>query len=292
MSIQSMTGFGRSEIESKTGNYKVEIKSVNNRYLNVQFRMPSLFNSLEQKMKQVVQDLLERGSVNVSIFWEAPTEEVEVSCDSVLAAKYVGILKSVSSEFSLSGEPAISDLAPFYREFISQKLAEFSDEELWEDIQIALKDAIEKCVDDRKREGDYTVQELKAVVYDIENDLADVVKLAPARLERYKERLQKNIDEIKGEGVDEARVTFEIVVMSEKLDIAEEATRLSSHIVAMKELLAGGESVGKRMGFLLQEFNREVNTIGSKANDASISNIVVAMKESVEKMREQSLNLV
>lgn len=292
MSIQSMTGFGRSEIESKTGNYKIEVKSVNNRYLNVQFRMPSLFNSLEQKMKQLIQDSLERGSVNVSIFWEAPAEEIEVSCDAVLAAKYVDILKSVSSEFSLSGEPAISDLAPFYREFISQKLAEFSDEELWEDIKVGLVDSIEKCVEDRKREGDFTVQELKAVVYDIENDLADVVKLAPSRLEKYKERLQRNIDEIKGEGVDEARVTFEITVMAEKLDIAEEVTRLSSHIVAMKELLTGGESVGKRMGFLLQEFNREVNTIGSKANDASISNIVVAMKESVEKMREQSLNLV
>lgn len=292
MSIQSMTGFGRSEIEGKTGNYKVEVKSVNNRYFNVQFRMPSLFNSLEQKMKQALQDALERGSVNVSIFWEAPTDEIEVTADNELAAKYVTILKSISSEFELSGEPAISDLAPFYREIITQKLAEFSDDELWDDISKALEEAIVACVSDRSREGDFTVQELKGVVYDIENDLADVVKLAPARIEKYKEKLQRNVEELKGEGVDESRLAFEITLMSEKLDIAEEVTRLSSHIVAMKELLSGGISVGKRMGFLLQEFNREVNTIGSKANDASISNIVVAMKESVEKMREQSLNLV
>lgn len=292
MSIQSMTGFGRSEIEGKTGNYKVEVKSVNNRYFNVQFRMPSLFNSLEQKMKQALQDALERGSVNVSIFWEAPTDEIEVTADNELAAKYVTILKSISSEFELSGEPAISDLAPFYREIITQKLAEFSDDELWDDISKALEEAIVACVSDRSREGDFTVQELKGVVYDIENDLADVVKLAPARIEKYKEKLQRNVEELKGEGVDESRLAFEITLMSEKLDIAEEVTRLSSHIVAMKELLSDGISVGKRMGFLLQEFNREVNTIGSKANDASISNIVVAMKESVEKMREQSLNLV
>ncbi len=292
MGLQSMTGFGRFEEERVTGTYSIEMKSVNNRYLDIQFRMPRLFNSLEQKMKKLFTDRLERGSVHLSINWTAPVDDMVVSYEPELAGKYVGILTNLSETYQLEGKPAISDLAPFYKEFITQELAEFSDDELWNDIEPVLLETIDALVAERIREGDFTTNELKNILQTIRTNLVIVSERAPLRLEKQQERLRKAVADLKGEGVDEARLTFELAIMAEKLDLAEEINRLSAHIEAMKELLDGSGAVGKRMGFLLQEMNRECNTIGSKANDSEISAVVVLLKEAVEKIREQSLNLV
>ncbi len=292
MKIQSMTGFGRAEAEQRTGNYKVEIKTVNNRYIDVQFRMPRIFNALERKMRTYLTEQLVRGSVSININREAPSDDVVVSYDSVLAGKYVDVLKSLSDDFSLEGNPSVSDLSPFYREFVTQELAEFSDEQLWEDLEPVVLEAVKAVVSVREKEGEFTRLGLLELLDVIEAGLEKVKEFAPGRLEKVRERLAKVVEDLKGEGVDEARVAFETSIMADKLDLAEEILRLSAHIVAMKDLLNSDQEVGKRMNFLLQEMNREINTIGSKANDSNISSIVVDLKEATERIREQVQNLV
>lgn len=292
MAIQSMTGFGRYEAECKTGDYKIELKSVNNRYFEVQFRIPRAFSALEQKMKKLLSEKLHRGSLYLNIHWEAPANEVAIIYDSDLAGKYISIFRDIQKNFNLAGEPQIADLSHFYREIMSQELAEFDDEALWADLFPVLEKTIELHLTEREREGSFTINELTTVLDTIETNLENVEALAPARLERFKERLKQAVSDLRESGVEEARLTFEVTVMAEKLDIAEEITRLKAHIIAMRDLFASSEEMGKRMNFLLQEMNRECNTIGSKANDSDIANLVVLLKEGVEKLREQSLNLV
>ncbi len=292
MNLQSMTGFGKAETEKTSGVYKLEIKTVNNRFLDVQFRMPRIFSSLEQRMRTYLSEQLVRGSVSFNLHREAPADDVSIEYDNDIAGKYVNVLKSLSENFGLSGEPAISDLAPFYREFISQEIAEFDADQLWEDVFPVLTEAVAQLVEVREKEGDFTRKGLLELLDVIESGLEDVKVNAPLRLDRVRERLSKVVEDLKGEGVDEARLTFETTIMADKLDIAEEILRLSAHIVAMKDLLSGEGEVGKRLNFLLQEMNREINTIGSKANDSDISRIVVDLKEATERIREQALNLV
>ncbi len=292
MNLQSMTGFGRAEAEKESGSYKLEIKTVNNRFLDVQFRMPRIFSSLEQKMRSYLSEQLVRGSVSFNINREAPADDLSIAYDSATAGKYVEVLKSISKDFGLSGEPAISDLAPFYRDIISQELAEFDTEQLWNDIFPVITEAVEQLVKVREAEGDFTRKGLLELLDVIEKGLEEVKTYAPLRLEKARKRLSKVVEDLKGEGVDESRLTFETSIMADKLDIAEEVLRLSAHIVAMKDLLSGEGEVGKRLNFLLQEMNREINTIGSKANDTDISRLVVDLKEATERIREQALNLV
>ncbi len=292
MKLQSMTGFGRAEAEQETGNYKIEIKTVNNRFLDVQFRMPKICNSLEQKIRNALSERLVRGSVSVNINREASADAVTVTYDPEITAKYVDVLTSISESFNLSGNPAVADLAPFYRDIITQELAEFTDEQLWNDLVPVLNSALDQLVDVRETEGEFTRKGLIELLATIESGLEEIKNYAPKRLDKVRTKFSKMVEDLKGEGIDEARLTFETSIMADKLDIAEEILRLSAHIVAMKDLLSSDAEVGKRMNFLLQEINREINTIGSKANDSDISRIVVDLKEAAERIREQALNLV
>jgi len=292
MKIQSMTGFGWAEAEVTTGVYKIEIKTVNNRFLEVQFRMPRICNSLEKQMKTYLSEKLVRGSVSISINRDAPSSDLTVKYDSDLAGKYVAVLKSITNDFGLAGEPSVSDLSPFYRDFIEQELIEFTDEQLWNDLEPVLSSAVTSLLNSREVEG----EECRVALIDqldlIQGGLDKIKLLAPTRLEKFKLKLSKLVEDLKGEGVDESRLAFETTIMADKLDIAEEIQRLTAHIDATRALLCGTGEVGKRLRFLLQEMNREINTIGSKANDSDISGLVVELKEAAERIREQSANLV
>lgn len=292
MKIQSMTGFGWAEAEVTTGVYKIEIKTVNNRFLEVQFRMPRICNPLEKQMKTYLSEKLVRGSVSISINRDAPSSDLTVKYDNDLAGKYVAVLKSISKDFGLAGEPSVSDLSPFYRDFIEQELIEFTDEQLWADLEPVLASAVASLLNSREIEG----EECRVALIDqldlIQGGLDKIKVLAPTRLEKFKLKLSKLVEDLKGEGVDESRLAFETTIMADKLDIAEEIQRLTAHIDATRSLLCGEGEVGKRLSFLLQEMNREINTIGSKANDSDISGIVVDLKEAAERIREQSANLV
>ena len=292
MAIQSMTGFGLVEAKKPTGNYKIEIKSVNNRYLDVQFRMPRALSSFEQKIKKHLSDSLVRGSVYLNIHWDAPESSVQISYDKPLAQKYLSILKQIQSDAGLSGSVSLADIQPFIKEIITHEVAENTEEQLWGDLFPLIEEATLLHLKEREREGLFTIGELTTVLQSIQSNLLEIEELAPARLQRFKKRMHNAVADLQESGVDESRLSFEMTIMAEKLDIAEETTRLTAHIIAMQELFESNGVIGKKMNFLLQEMNRECNTIGSKANDSTIAGVVVLLKEGVEKLREQSLNLV
>lgn len=298
MSIQSMTGYGRFEQSFESGKYTVEVKSVNNRFAEIQTRLPKVFNPLELQIRKKISEKLERGSINLNVNFEAAQGAISIDYDEKVFEQYTEVFNKMSQKIGDGEVRDISLLSPFFREFVVSKPTEFSIEELTAEIMQVIDKAIENLTEERKREGaalsGFFLKSLDEILQNVEK----VEKYAPQRIERYKERLNTAVELLKKEGIDEQRISLEIILMVEKLDITEEITRLKTHIFATKSLISESNSgkatqaVGKRLGFWLQEINREINTIGSKANDGAISEIVVLMKDAAEQMREQSLNLL
>ena len=291
MFLQSMTGYGRCEQSFASGKYSVEIKSVNNRYAEIQCRMPRFFNPLELQIRKLLTDKLERGSIFLNVGFDAAQSETEVDFDEKIAEQYFGMFDKMAEKFGY-GAKDLSLLTPFFREFIVSKPKEFSTDELSAEVFDSVEKAIEALISERKREGELTGDFLLKSLDSISKSLCEIETYAPSRIEKYKNKLNTAIELLKKDGVDEQRIAMEVLLMVERLDITEEIVRLKAHLCATKNLIENEIAVGKKLGFWLQEINREINTIGSKANDATISDIVVSMKDVAEQMREQSLNLL
>jgi uncharacterized protein (TIGR00255 family) len=298
-----MTGFGRFEQSFASGKYSVEIKSVNNRFIEIQCRLPRVFNSLELQIRKLLTDKLERGSINININFESVDNETGVDFDEKVFERYAALFSKMN--FSFCGTDTVSGerygarfsnftriFAPFVKDFIVSKPKEYSTEGLSTEVFEVVEKALDLLVLERKREGEALGGFLLKSLDSIEANVLKIESCAPTRIEKYKNKLNTAIDSLQKEGVDEQRIAMEIVLAVEKFDITEEITRLKTHISATKNLLKTESSVGKRLGFWLQEINREINTVGSKANDAAIAEIVVSMKDTAEQMREQSLNLL
>ena len=298
MSVQSMTGYGRFEQSFESGKYSVEIKSVNNRFAEIQCRLPRVFNPLELQIRKLLSEKLERGSINLNVNFEATHGAVSIDYDENLVDKYAEIFGKISQRLGGGELKDISLLSPFFRDFIVTKHVEFSLEELTDEVMSVIGRAIELLIEERMREGAALSAFLLKSLDGIWGNVEKIEKYAPQRIEKYKERLQTAVESLQKENIDEQRIALEIVLLTERLDITEEILRLKTHIAATKVLLSdpnqnlSPQAVGKRLGFWLQEINREINTIGSKANDGTISEIVVEMKDAAEQMREQSLNLL
>jgi uncharacterized protein (TIGR00255 family) len=293
MSIQSMTGYGHFEQVFESGKFSVEIRSVNNRFIETQCHIPRIFNSSEQQVRKLLADKLERGTVKLSVNFEsAQTQTLCIDYDRELVERYLEIFGEISQKMGAQAPKDISLLQPFFRDIIVSKPVELKAEELVGQMFCVIEKAIEILIEERQREGAETRDVLLKLLDFISQGVEKIEVLAPKRLERYKEKLQTAVQNLKKECVDEQRIAQEIVLMTEKLDITEETTRLKTHISATKKMLEEESAVGKRLGFWLQEINREINTVGSKANDSAIADIVVSMKDAAEQMREQSLNLL
>jgi uncharacterized protein (TIGR00255 family) len=292
MSVQSMTGYGRFEQVFESGKYSVEIKSVNNRFSEIQCRLPKVFSPLEIQIRKFLNEKLERGSINLNLNFEAVSGAVSIDYDENLVERYLEVFDKISNKFNREKLKDISLLSPFFRDFIVTKPVEYLLDELNDDLMHVIGKAVEFLVAEREREGtalnEFLLKSLDSILQNVEK----IECHAPCRTEKYKAKMQTAIDSLLKEHVDEQRIALELVLMVEKLDITEETTRLKTHVSATKNLLETGTSVGKRLGFWLQEISREINTIGSKANDSIMADIVVAMKDTAEQMREQSLNLV
>jgi len=298
MSIQSMTGYGRFEQSFESGKYSAEIKSVNNRYAEIQCRLPRVFNPLELQIRKLLDDRLVRGSINLNVNFEAAQGAVEIGYDEKMLDSYAEIFSKMSQRLGGGEIKDISLLSPFFRDLIVSKPVEFSLEVLTDELISVIEKAIEALIEERKREGAALAEFFVKSFGDILQNVEKIEKYAPQRIEKYRERLHTAVEMLQKEGVDEQRIALEVVMLVEKLDITEEITRLKTHISATKALLGEPnqnvplQAVGKKLGFWLQEINREINTIGSKANDSAIAEIVVSMKDAAEQMREQSLNLL
>lgn len=291
--IKSMTGFGRSEVVTDKCKITVEIKAVNHRYLDLSIKTPKKFNALETQMRTLLKDYIQRGKVDLYISCEDYGEDrVNLRYNRVLAAEYMERFREMREQFKeLVPDVRVMDLARC-PEVLTMEQAPDNEEELWEGVSTALKEAASRLVETREREGENLKADLLGKL-DYMLTLVDYIEeRSPAVVSGYRNRLEEKVREmLASASFDESRIVAETTIFADKICVDEETVRLRSHIEGMKkELLAGG-SVGRKLDFIAQEMNRESNTILSKSNDISISDKAIALKTEVEKVREQVQNI-
>jgi uncharacterized protein (TIGR00255 family) len=290
MPVRSMTGFGLAEARTPSGQYRVEIRAVNNRFLDIQLRQPKALYGLEQKIKEQITDTISRGSVSVFISCDKENEEGRLSWDKTAVKNYIDIFKQIQKQFKLTGGTSLSDLLHF-SDFIKSESAQCDEKTLWKHFKPVLADAVKRFQESREAEAGHIIKDLKKTLDTVSRLLSDVEARAPQRIQEYMVTLRERVEKLLKNTPDEQRLAMEIAIMADKMDISEEITRLRAHIAVFVKDFDSGEPVGKRMNFLLQEMNREANTIGSKANDTIVSHLSITLKENVEKIREQIQNI-
>jgi len=286
-----MTGFGSAEANVLGGRLRVEIRTVNHRYYNPQLRLPPELATLESEVREHLRGLLERGHVAVSARWVQPPESAAgIGVDIARARRVVAALKELKKKLKLKGEPDLAFVAR--HPDVLTVLGDGPTTAAWTEVRPIVERAAQDVLAMRAREGKALAADLLKRVDALEASAGLVEERAPARLAAELARLKKNVSELAaGAAVDEQRLAVEVALLADRVDISEELVRLRTHLSACREALAGDAGVGKRLGFLAQEVLREVNTIGSKANDATIAQRVIDMKGELERFREQLENL-
>ena len=289
--IKSMTGFGRSRKEHESREYMVEIKSVNNRYSDVSIKIPRNISSLEEKVKKQIASAISRGKVDVFISFTNNSEKGKsLKINSELAKKYIEELRSLAKE-EIIDNIGIMEVAKL-PEVLNIKLEEDDEDIIWNELKVCVQDAINTFIAMREIEGERIKQDLEQRINKISEKIDEINNISTGLVEEYIVKLEKRINEIlKNNVVDEARLAQEIVIYSDKCSIEEEITRLKSHIMQFLNLIEENIPVGKKLDFLVQEMNRETNTIASKANSLNITNLVVDIKTEIENIREQIQNI-
>ncbi len=285
-----MTGFGAAEGKVAGGRMRVEIRTVNHRYFNSQFKLPYDLAGLEGELRERLRALLERGHVAVSARWvESPSAAGVVTLDLERARAVVGALKQLKKTLRLKGDPDLAFVArlPDVLAVSGNGLAV-----TWADMQPIVERAAADVRTMREREGRALVDDLAARLAALEAGARTVEARAPERLAAELARLHKSVAALAaGTNVDDQRLAVEIALLADRVDISEELVRFRTHLSACREALKSDAAVGKQLGFLAQELLRETNTMGSKANDAAITQTVIAMKGELERFREQLENL-
>lgn len=290
--IQSMTGYGRAEGRSKEITLSVEMRSVNHRHASVVVRLPRLLSSLEETVKKNVQNRFERGRIDLSVTLSGSgASEKEFVLNLEAAVEYHKMLEKLKKSLGLAGEIDVALMSQF-RDVITVKEVSTPSVTLETLLNQTLSRAMNALEKMRKHEGKALVSDLKTRLQDIAKNLSTVKKQEKGVMHSRQQRLQTRIAELTGGiEVDPVRLAQEVAIFAERSDISEERTRLSAHIDQFKSLLKKGGVLGRTLDFLIQEMFREVNTLGSKSGDQTISMSVLAMKGALEKMREQVQNI-
>ncbi|MFK7782627.1 YicC/YloC family endoribonuclease [Psychroserpens sp.] len=285
--IQSMTGYGKSVIQLPTKKISIEIKSLNSKNLDLNARMPSLYREKELSIRKLIASKLVRGKVDFSLYMEITGEETSTQINKTVVNQYIKQLKDV---INTGEETEYLKMAIRLPDAVTTERDEI-DEGEWKQIAQVIDDSIEKIQQYRIDEGQSLENDFIARVNNISNLLDEVITMDPERIDGVRERLNKGISEIK-EKVDENRFEQELVYYIEKFDITEEKVRLKNHLDYFQKALKSDDSNGKKLGFISQEMGREINTIGSKSNYAPMQKLVVQMKDELEKIKEQLLNVL
>lgn len=289
--IKSMTGFGQGSATGENFKVRVDLRTVNNRFLDVHTRLPQELSSLEMSLKKQIQAKLKRGRIEMTIAVEQ-TRQANFEINRPLVAGYLAALSQAKTEFNLQGDTTLELIAKLPGALQVSQNTSTLDEALVAGVTEALAQALNSLTEMRTVEGQELARELNTRLDKIESQIPIIeeeAKLLPAM---YRERLMKRLQDILKTGqVDEARVAQEVVTLADRSDISEELTRLKSHVTQMRDTLGSDDEVGKRLDFLLQEMNREANTILSKSNDLAISDAAIVVKTEVEKLREQAQNV-
>ena len=288
-----MTGFGRAEVEKNGRSLVAEIRSVNHRFLETSIRLPRGLQPLENKLRSHLQENLTRGKINITVSWLGVGDDGSgLFLDMELARRYVDILQEVRSAFDFR-EPVTMNQVMTLPEVLKRGEPELEDKEAWAHLEATVSQAVKGLIEMRQTEGKAMAKDLMGRIKTIQTLIEAVEERAPNRVTAAKERLRTRITELlNGEArVDEERLILEAAFQAERMDCTEECVRLRSHLDQMEELLKKGEPAGRKLNFLAQEMNREANTIGSKANDITITREVIQTKEEIEIVREQIQNI-
>lgn len=293
--ILSMTGCGYARLQGETAIITTEIKSVNSRYLDLNCKMPRAYSRVEEKVKAFVGGYATRGKIDIYISAEAVpgASDSFISIDEAYLTNYLACLNELKEKYGLKDDISVMSVAQNRDIFTSVK-ADDSADELWERILPSLTAAFEDFAKMKKAEGERLAADMLSKIDVLEGYVSEVEKLAPAVVEDYRKRLTEKIRELCGEATfDETRIIEETAIFADKVAVDEELVRLKSHIKQFRDMVkdSGDTPCGRKLDFLLQEINREINTTGSKCNSAEIAKIVVDAKSEAEKIREQIQNV-
>lgn len=286
-----MTGFGKAEIKNKSGKISVEISSVNTRFLEISPRLPRSFYSMEPKLRELISSKIERGKINIFVNYEelvtAKTSTINEGLAKSVYKQLTKLKKTLKAEceISLSDLLLIPDISKSSQNNVDHK-------EIWPSFKKAIDKALSELIRMRQKEGANISKDLKSRVSVLREEIAKIKKLSRTSVDKYRERLNKRINDLlENPVVDKIRLEEEVTLIAERTDITEECTRFDSHLKQFNSTISAKIPVGKKLNFILQELNREANTIASKCSDIDISSNVIILKEEIEKMREQVQNI-
>ncbi|MBQ8209309.1 MAG: YicC family protein [Clostridia bacterium] len=290
--VKSMTGYGRAQKEFEGLTVTVELKSVNSRYFEFSSRVYKNYSFIEDKLKSAVRGIISRGKVECSVQIDATqTDDVIVQVNESLAAGYVNAINSLAEKYGLENDFKVSDLASHNDIFLVRK-APADEDKIWSCVYETLKEAADAFVSMRETEGTKLIEDILSRGDLIISYVEAVEKRSPETIREYNDKLLSRMRDLLGDAsVDEQRLLTEAAIFADKIAVAEETVRLRSHIAQLHEIAKAEEPIGRKLDFLVQEINREANTIGSKANDIEIARIVIEIKSEVEKIREQVQNI-
>ena len=289
--MKSMTGFGRASLESNGKNYIIEIKTVNNKYSDITVKSPKRLSFMEDKIRKQIANRITRGKVEVSVsFFDFSNKSKNVVLNKEIAKEYIKQLREIADENNLSENISVVEIAKLPD--ILNSIDSDNDEEIASEALQCLNIALDSLIEMRKAEGENIKQDLLVRIERVQNLVDKIAENSKGIVEEYVSKLEKRVKEIlKTDVVDENRIAQEAVIYADKTSIEEELTRLNSHIVQFKELINSDGPVGKKLDFMIQEMNRETNTIGSKAGSGEITKAVIDLKVELEDIREQIQNI-
>lgn len=288
--IRSMTGFGRCKMSVNEYDINIDIRSVNHRYLDLNIKLPKYYAFLEEKIREKVSKVITRGKIEVSVYIKLiNSDEKQIVLNEPLCDNYIAVLNALKEKLGTEDKIDIRLMSRF-NDIFELEYKEADEEAVSESVLSVLDSCLEDFILMREREGQRIKQDLAERLSKVQN-LGNVVEeRAPKIVEEYREKLLVRLNEVLN-NVDEQRVLQEAAIYADKITTAEETVRLSSHIKEFKNLISDGNAVGKKLDFIVQEMNREVNTIGSKSNDFETAKIVVELKSEIENIREQIQNI-
>ena len=291
--VRSMTGFGRGNYNESGKEFTVEIKSVNHRYIDFYIKLPRQIAYLEERVREVVSKSIFRGKVDIFISFEDRSEDSKnVMLDEALAGAYIQAVESLKDKYGLKDDISVS-LVSRFPDVLRIEKTEDDEEQLWSILNKALEAAVESLVQMREKEGNELRMSLLQKVDYMENIISQITNRSPEVVIEYKQKLENRIKELLNQQtVDENRIAMEVAIFADRCSIDEELVRLGSHLLQLRDILSiKKQPVGRKLDFLVQEINREINTIGSKSNDIIITKNVLELKSETEKIREQIQNI-
>lgn len=290
--ISSMTGFGRGEFKTGDTSIAIEARSVNHRYSDISVRIPKSLSFLEERIRQYIKARISRGRVDVFVSFElSEVRNPEVKVNYDLAQSYYDELVQLKERVGMKDSIPFSLIATL-PDVIAVKQRDLEEEKVWQQLFEALRDAMDILVRMRRQEGESLGTDIRAKLSRIEDSVVDIEKRSGFIVGEYREKLEKRLEELsRGIDLDKDRIYQEVVIFADRSNINEEIVRLKSHISQMHNILNEGGTIGRKLDFLVQEMHREINTIGSKANDLHVSKNVIEIKAQIEKVREQIQNI-